>query len=200
MVRIGISVEGPTEERFVKVVLGPYLAQKGKYITPISMGGGVNIDRAKSELKKIAYSFEYVTTLYDFYGFQKKQADETKESLEKKLTESVHEGVKGKLIPYIQMYEFEGLLFSCPESMEIVLKEGGVKKWADNTLKEFDHNPELINNSKETAPSKRLEKDTGYRKMTHGPNIALEAGVDKIRNMCKGFDSWISRLEAIEEK
>ena len=72
MVRIGISVEGPTEERFIKAVLGPYLLAKGINITPISMGGDVNVDRAKNELKRIANSFEYVTTLYDFYGFKKK--------------------------------------------------------------------------------------------------------------------------------
>ncbi|MFT5260631.1 MAG: hypothetical protein ACI810_002386 [Gammaproteobacteria bacterium] len=52
MVRIGISVEGPTEERFVKAVLAPYLLGKGIYITPISMGGDVSVDRAKGELKK----------------------------------------------------------------------------------------------------------------------------------------------------
>ena len=35
MVRIGISVEGQTEEIFVKKVLAPYLAQKNLFMTPI---------------------------------------------------------------------------------------------------------------------------------------------------------------------
>ena len=52
MVRIGISVEGTTEERFVEMVLSPYLAQKNIYITPISMNGDVKLDRVKSELDR----------------------------------------------------------------------------------------------------------------------------------------------------
>ena len=123
MVRIGISVEGLTEERFVKTVLAPYLVVKNIYITPISIGGGVNVDKVKSELKKIAFSFDYVTTLYDFYGFSRKEDGETKGSLEQRIIDAVHDGVKDKLIPYIQMYEFEGLLFSSPEAIANVLMD-----------------------------------------------------------------------------
>lgn len=197
MVRIGISVEGPTEERFVKTVMAPYLSGKGIYITPVSIGGGVNIDRARTELKKIAASFDVVTTLYDFYGFQKKSSNDTKETLEGKIEEAVHEGIRSKLIPYVQMYEFEGLLFSCPEAMERGLDEVGAKEWCQNVLNDFDGNPELINNSFMTAPSKRLEKDTGYRKITHGPNIAKEIGIEKIRKKCAGFNEWMNKLEAL---
>jgi Domain of unknown function (DUF4276) len=199
MVRIGISVEGPTEERFVKSVLVPYLAARSVYITPISMGGCVNLDRARSELKKISNNFDYVTTLYDFYGFQDKAEDESKESLENKLIQAVHDGVRPKLIPYIQMYEFEGILFSCPISMQRALNEEGVTNWAIKILEDFNNNPESINNSKQTAPSKRLENCTGYRKTTHGPNIANEIGIDKIREMCAGFNEWMVRIEMLAQ-
>lgn len=195
MVRVGISVEGLTEERFIKLVLEPYLSPKDIYVTPISMGGDVSVDKAKSELKKIANNFDYVTTLYDFYGFKNKKDGDNKETLEKRILDSVHHGVKQKLIPYIQMYEYEGLLFSCPDSMENTLQETGIKDWATGILNEFGNDPESINNSIETAPSKRLEANSGYRKTTHGPNIAAEIGIDKIRKMCSGFDCWISKLE-----
>ena len=69
MVRLGISVEGTTEERFVKMLLVPYLSEEGIYATPISIGGDVKIDRIKHELQQISYSFDYVSTFYDFYGF-----------------------------------------------------------------------------------------------------------------------------------
>ncbi len=198
MVRIGISVEGPTEERFVKTVLAPYLVVKNIYITPISMGGGVNVDKVKSELKKIAFSFDYVTTLYDFYGFSRKEDGETKVTLEQRIIDAAHDGVKDKLIPYIQMYEFEGLLFSSPEAIANVLMDEQLSEWATEILNEFNNNPELINDSIETAPSKRLERDTSYRKTTHGPNIASATGIDKIRAMCPGFDAWLSQLEGLQ--
>ena len=197
MVRVGISVEGPTEERFVKAVLAPYLATKNIFITPISMGGDVNVDRVRSELKNIGLSFDYVSTLYDFYGFKKKREGDNKASLEQRIFEVVHESIKPKLIPYIQMYEFEGLLFSCPDGMERGLNETGVKEWCQSILDSFDRNPEKINNSAETAPSKRLEKETSYRKTTHGPNIAKEIGIEKIREMCSGFNEWLNKLEAL---
>ncbi|BFM50669.1 DUF4276 family protein [Marinomonas sp. THO17] len=195
MVRIGISVEGSTEERFVKRVLGQYLATKGIYMTPISMGGDVNVERAKNELKKIANNFDFVTTLYDFYGFKKRLDGESKEDLENRLMDSAHEAIRSKFIPYVQMYEFEGLLFSCPESMERGLNESGVQQWCQNVLAEFNDNPESINNSVETAPSKRLLKHTKYRKTTHGPNIAAEIGIPKMREMCIGFHEWLCKIE-----
>jgi hypothetical protein len=197
MVRVGLSIEGPTEERFVKAVLAPYLATKDIFITPISMGGDVNVDRVRSELKNISPSFDYVSTLYDFYGFKKKREGDNKESLEQHIFDVVHENIKPKLIPYIQMHEFEGLLFSCPEGMERGLNEAGVKEWCQSILDSFDRDPEKINNSPETAPSKRLEKETSYRKTTHGPNIAKEIGIEKIREMCTGFNEWLNKLEAL---
>ncbi|MFZ2452493.1 MAG: DUF4276 family protein [Methylovulum miyakonense] len=197
MVRIGISVEGTTEERFIKTLLAPHLSKMGIYITPVSINGNVSVDRVKHELQNLAYSFDYVTTFYDFYGFKRKAEGETKTTLEAKIKESLKKGLRGKLIPYIQMYEFEGLLFSSPEAIAVVLQNGSLSEWASNILMEFNNNPEKVNDSPQTAPSKRLEQSTNYRKTTHGPNIAAEIGLAKLRNMCTGFDDWLTQLESL---
>ncbi len=198
MIRIGISVEGETEEIFIETVLEPYLSAKGIYIKPILMRGNVSVDRVKDQLKRFANNYDHVTTLYDFYGFKKKADDESKESLENRIMEAVDEWIKPKLIPYIQMYEFEGLLFSCPDAMARGLDEPGVKKWCQDVLSEFSDNPEKINNSVESAPSKILEKKINYyNKTTHGPNIANKTGIEKIREKCAGFDAWLKKLEAL---
>lgn len=197
MVRIGISVEGVTEERFVKMVLAPYLADKQIFVTAISMGGDVKLDRVRAELKKIAYGFDYVSTFYDFYGFKGRADDESKGSLERKMKDHVHENIRNRIIPYIQMYEFEGLLFSSPEALATHLQDPSVIEWSTQVLHEFENNPERINNSKETAPSKRLGQRTKYRKTTHGPNIAKEIGIEKLREMCNGFDEWLNQMEEL---
>jgi len=203
MVRVGISVEGTTEERFVRMVLAPYLEQKQIYITPISMGGDVKLGRVKSELKKIANSFDYVTTFYDFYGFKGKLDSDTKASLEQKMHSHAHASIQAKLIPYVQMYEFEGLLFSCPTAMGSVLThldfQATVEVWAQGILAQFESNPEKINDSPQTAPSKRLEGNTNYRKTTHGPNIAKQIGMQKLRDVCAGFNDWVTRLEQLAD-
>ncbi|RKZ44353.1 MAG: hypothetical protein DRR16_29185 [Candidatus Parabeggiatoa sp. nov. 3] len=198
MVRIGISVEGATEERFIKMSLVPHLAKQGIFVTPVSMGGNVSVDRVRHEINQLIYHFDIVTTFYDFYGFKRKQKRETKESLEAQILESVPKTMRGKMIPYIQMYEFEGLLFSSPSAIAFVLQQDEIEPWAQAILRQFNGNPELINNSSQTAPSKRLAS-TPYRKTTHGPNIAKEIGLEVLRKKCKGFDDWLSRLEALTE-
>ncbi|MFT4925063.1 MAG: hypothetical protein ACI8WB_001153 [Phenylobacterium sp.] len=197
MVRLAISVEGPTEERFVISVLAPYLLARGIFMQPISLGGNVSVDRIKHEIGKLIYSFDYVTTLYDFYGFRKKAADETKESLEKKIAVGLNHQLSHRFIPYIQMYEFEALLFTSPEAIGAVFNRDDLVGWAQDILSQFNGNPEAINDSVQTAPSKRFEQHTPYRKTTHGPDIARAIGIDKIRQCCAGFDDWLNCLEGL---
>jgi len=138
-----------------------------------------------------------VTTFYDFYGFKNKQVGETKKSLEARILESMSEKLREKCIPYVQMYEFEGLLFSSPSIIASVLQRDNIKPWAEDILHRFKGNPKLINDSPQTAPSKRLV-ETPYRKTTHGPNIAKEIEIDALREKCTGFDDWLNKLEALQ--
>lgn len=198
MVRIGLSVEGTTEERFVKQVLYPHLINHDICVVPISMRGNISLERAAHELKKLANNFDYVSTFYDFYGF-KRRPDEVKSGndLAAGLALSVGEGVGARLIPYIQMYEFESLLFSCPKGMAVALQTPEAENWCRQILAQFDGNPELINDSPMTAPSKRLERETTYKKTIDGPKIAQEIGLTKIREKCQGFDQWLSSIEGL---
>ncbi len=175
----------------------PYLSQKQIYVTPVSINGNVSVDRIKHELRNLAYNFDYVSTFYDFYGFKGKVAGETKISLESRIKGSIKEEIRGRLIPYIQMYEFEGLLFSSPEHIAVVLQSESLNVWANDILISFNNNPEKVNDSTETALSKRLEKFTNYRKTTHGPNIAQQIGLAKMRTMCPGFNDWLTELERL---
>jgi hypothetical protein len=81
---------------------------------PQDMRGNISIDRVSRKLNSLVDNYDFVTTLYDFYGFGKRglENDETKETLEKKIKESIKSNQQHKIIPYIQMYEFEALLFS----------------------------------------------------------------------------------------
>ena len=201
MVRLAISVEGQTEEKFVNKSLVPYLQKRKIYIQPILLAGGgdVYIPRVKKDLNNLARSFDKVTTFYDFYGFRGKDADENKESLEQKILDSVAVPLRDRIIPYVQMYEFEGLLFSSPAAIENNVHHNGLSDWATEILNEFDGDPERINDSEQTAPSKRLLKKTDYIKTVHGPEIALEIGLDRLREKCSGFNAWMNQLEELSK-
>ena len=60
--------------------------------------------------------------------------------------------------------------------------------------------PEEINDSRDTAPSKRLLRHIpDYRKVTDGPDAIHKAGLALVRNHCPRFDAWIKRLENLSE-
>ena len=82
MIRLAISVEGKTEEEFVKVVLAEHLRAKGVEPQPvlIGTGGNVTVQRLTSDMAKLYWSFDAVTSLVDFYGFRGK-ADRSVERL-----------------------------------------------------------------------------------------------------------------------
>lgn len=200
MVRLAISVEGPTEERFIKMVMVPYLQNKGVYAMPFTLGhtgGNVSFGRIRKDLNNLANRFDKVTTLYDFYGFRYKAVGENKAALEQKIMDCVAAPLRGRIIPYIQMYEFEGILFSSPEVIENNIQQTGLAEWANNILQQFGNDPEKINDSKETAPSKRLLHETNYLKTVHGPNIAKEIGLPVLRTKCTGFGAWLDTLETL---
>ncbi len=202
MVRLAISVEGQTEEKFIQKVIVPHLRGKGIYAVPLLLGrkgGDVSLPRIKKELNNLANSFDKVTTLYDFYGFRDKDNAENKVSLEKKIVATVATPLRGRIIPYIQMYEFEGLLFSSPEAIENNIQQTGLATWAHDVLQQCGNNPENINDSQQTAPSKRLLGKTTYIKTVHGPNIAMEIGLDVLRERCSGFGRWLNTLEVLQE-
>jgi hypothetical protein len=96
----------------------------------------------------------FVTTLYDFYGFKGLSDNETKKTLEEKIKNGVKQGQQHKIIPYVQMYEFEALLFSDSVKMASGLKTN--QDWINEVINDFS-DLETINNSKETAPSKRID-------------------------------------------
>jgi hypothetical protein len=123
-VRLAISVEGPTEYEFCREVLRSHLATfdvhiepkivvtKRNLVGPNATGGSVSIDRFRNEVRRLLPSFDYVSTLYDFYGFKGLLPGETPDALCLRMSESLEN--PPRLIPYIQVHEFEALLFSAP--------------------------------------------------------------------------------------
>jgi len=198
MVRVAISVEGLTEERFIKGLLFDHFVPLNIFLTPIDVHGNVSIDRVQRELENLAFSFDKVTTLYDFYGFKDRQPSETKASLEARIKARLNPRIASIVFPYVQMHEFEGLLFSSPAAIARhvqALNEQNISTWAQSILNSFNDDPEKINDSSVTAPSKRLEQNTSYKKTIDGPNIANEIGLQNIREQCAGFNNWITMME-----
>jgi hypothetical protein len=206
MIRIALSVEGQTENEFCKKVLTPFFRTCNIEMTPIIIttskdrcgrkhkGGCISIDRVKSEIQKLLSSYDYVTTLYDFYGFNDRQTNNIEE-LEQILFDLFN---NQKFIPYIQKYEFETLIFSKPEYFRDYFGSDKVTNAMQKIVDSYG-DIELINDSLETAPHKRLEKlfqleNEQYDKVFHGEGIAFDIGLQEIRNSAKRFNNWVERI------
>ena len=207
MIRVAISVEGQTENEFCKKILAPFFREKNIELTPIIIstkrkrcgtkykGGCVNLDRVKSELSKLLTSFDYVTTFYDLYGFDITPIL-TASELEVKIGSLFS---NRKLIPYIQQYEFETLLFSKPAYYEEYFSEVSVKIEFEEIIKSCG-GVEAINNTRETAPSKRMSNifsryNENYDKVFHGNGIAEDIGLDVILSQCPRFRLWVEKIQ-----
>lgn len=198
--RLAISVEGESEEIFVNQVLQPHLTNI--QIKPLNLYGGINLNRVTKELNNLLSSFDRVTTLYDFYKFDKKDGATNKQELEQKILDKVSLQLKSKLIPYIQMHEFEALFFANPDIIgEVIGFDSG--NWGNKILNQPNvcQDPEKINNSYSTTPKHKIqEKSNGrYKETIHAPLILRKIGLPKIREKCQGFNEWIMQLEKLGE-
>ena len=112
MTRLAISVEGETEEEFVKQSLVGHLQDTGIYAKPVLLGrarntvrggGNVTIQRLASEMRHLRGSFDAVTSLVDFYGFRGKRGKSPDE-----LIHAISSGTgrpdDRSMFPYVQVH------------------------------------------------------------------------------------------------
>ena len=202
MIRLAISVEGPTEEEFVKRVLAEHLRVMKVEPQPISLDGNVTVERLASDVARLVWDFDFVTSLVDFYGFRDKN-NATREELEQHILETVYKKVnrawdQSQVFPYVQQYEFEGLLFSNVSAFANAINASDERVEELRRIRARFPTPEDINDSRDTAPSKRIMGVIpGYRKVVAGSLVAMETGLETIRSECPRFDDWVRRLESL---
>jgi len=209
MIDLAIVVEGATEEMFVRSVLKAYLKCKDVDPEPFQIGAGrsgcggnVTIDELASDMHTYYefYGFNAVTSLVDFYGLSDEDGrspDQLVEAIQNKLREiSQNKELDGRFVfPYVQVYEFEGLLFSNVDVFKEEFDQAPVREL--RAIRSKFPTPEDINDSAKTAPSRRIRNLIGqrYQKSVNGPSLAAKIGLDTIREECRRFDEWLTRLE-----
>ncbi len=214
MTRVYLLVEGQTEETFVRELLAPHYARMGLYLTPILVGtspghkgGIVGYAKVRPQIERLCKRDRdaYVTTMFDLYAlpgdfpgktspqWQHQQTGVNKAALvEKELAADIGQR---NFIPYIQVHEFEALMFVEPKRFEEWADKHVVCKLQDIAATSA---PEDINDHPDTAPSKRiLAAMPAYQKTVHGPLIACDIGLDAMREACPHFAAWLERLDAL---
>jgi len=209
MKRLVFIVEGDTEIIFVDKHIIPYLVKKG-FNFPMhcqtivtnrkqhKKGGVTSFRKFENEvIRTFAQGNVIVTSLIDFFRLPNDFPGYTDNSHQIEEIENAvweHFDFNPDFIPYIQRHELEAIMFSSREGFELVIDDHRKLQQIDKILFQYT-NPEDINNSPETAPSKRLEKIFGYDKVDDGELILNMLTIDSILEKCPRFAEWINKIE-----
>ena len=218
MNRIRILVEGQTERAFVNKILSPYFYSCGVYLHALMFrrtGGICSYDRAKEIIKdSLKEDTSLVcTTMVDYYALPTEWPGRTQANrcmdykdkagtVEKAILEDITKQMGNtwnpvQFIPYVQMHEFEALLFSSPDKLAESL--GYMNLAADFlAIRNEFATPEEINDNYDTCPSRRIEnKFQDFKKIADGITAANNIGLEIMRLECPHFNEWIEKLERI---
>ena len=218
MSNIKILVEGQTEVLFVNSVLKPHFYERGIYIKPFLFQRAGGVPKYSISQKQILNTIKsdpscFCTTMVDFHGMPSDWPGRNQANCYQSITEkanaverSILEDVAGslgnafnphRLVPYVQMHEFEALLFSSPMKLAESL---GDKKLSSAflTMRNKFSTPEEINDHRDTCPSRRIEGVfQGFKKTINGITAAGRIGLETMRQKCPHFNEWVARLEDI---
>lgn len=224
-VEVCVVVEGQTEQTFVRHVLGPEMAKRGIFFhaaligKPGHKGGAVRFERAARDigifLAQRADTF--VSTMVDFFRIDPEWPGrrEVERSLQSGtrltaaqkaeiLETATHNEISAaypalraaeRFVPYIEMHEFEALLFSDATAFS---NATGIPAAALQSIRESHPNPEEINDDPENAPSQQIyRRFPRYRKVAMGKAAAEAIGIPAMRKQCPHFHDWLTRLEKL---
>lgn len=224
---LNIIVEGSSEENFVNDVMVKHFAALNIFVSARKIRTGwdrINNKPAKGGLLKyIKFKNDvlrwiqsdrgrvdtFYTSFIDLYAFPKDLespytapiqgiADHYRRvtALETAIAQDINHPT---FIPYVQLHEFEAFLLVDPDRLITMYPDG---QTVINRLKRDigNTNPEEINESPQTAPSKRIiQYLPAYegQKAQVGPLIAEDIGMAALRCKCPHFNEWIAKLESL---
>jgi len=218
--RVLALVEGYTERAFVSEVLAPELGRLGidlraRIVGKVGHKGGVR--RFESVRKDLCALLRqeprsFVTTMFDYYGLPSDwpglagakgkpplmAARCVEEAMARDICAAMGDPFeKARFIPYVQMHEFEALLFSAPAALANAVQCPSLKPQFEAVVTECGE-PEGIDDRPEKCPSKRIEAlARHYQKTVHGPIAAQRVGLARMRAACPHFAAWLGRLEGL---
>jgi hypothetical protein len=222
MKRLFIYVEGMTEEIFVERILWHYLINHGvrverplaakKDFDPAGPRGGFTnwpameadmrdwfADHPDSETTEARF-----TTLLDLYalpaevpGYPGLRAATTEAHVVAIEAAIQAQLAEPRFYPYLQRHESEALLLAHPASLAAIFP-GSAPALATLEAAIAGQNPEDINHGRDTHPAARIGMaipDYDELKASHAFWVAADVGLERMRNRCPRFHSWLGQWE-----
>jgi len=222
-----IIVEGSTEENFVNDVIVSHFSKINIFVSarkirtgwdrinhkPVK-GGLLQYIKFKNDVLRWIVSDRgrantFYSSFIDLYAFPKdtqspysKQIQNIVDHYEriKALEAAIAQDINHpNFISYVQLHEFEAFLLVDPDRLITMYpdKQTGINRLKRDIGKA---NPEEIDESPQTAPSKRIIQhlpEYEGQKAQVGPLVAKDIGLTVLRKKCSHFNDWITKLENI---
>ena len=205
-----VLCKGATERNFVVKTLAPHLRLRSVVAKPVDLGGTPSMASLHNQINNALADRRdhvFVTTMLDLYrlgnfpGNEAQTGEHVRTRIARIESALSARFANPNFIPYIQLHEFEALIFVDVEKIPIAFPDGE----ADHAVAKLkslvgDIEPELINERPNHAPSKRIiNLIEAYKpvKWSAGPEIVEEIGLLRVRNACPNFNQWVSRLESL---
>ena len=226
MRRLLVHIEGRTEFLFVNDILAPHLYNLGYVSVGARLMGGQRSSRSRGGVRPWesvrtiivnhlrSDSELVISTMVDYYGMPNDwpgranpftaamsvsdRAEEIEGALLQDMSDEMGSSFNpDRFIPYVMMHEFEAMLFSDCQAFATAIGRTDLSANFQAIRDEFG-SPEEIDDSPDTAPSKRIESlMPAYQKPTMGVQAAQIISIATIRNQCLHFDAWLHRLESL---
>ncbi|TCC36907.1 DUF4276 family protein [Kribbella sindirgiensis] len=217
--QMAVLVEGQTEAAFVQEILAPYLQSYGAYLTPVIVktsrladgttfkGGGMVWKHYERDLRKLLAATHYrcVSILVDFYAYPRNgpgaaccdRPHQPRQCAETRVREMERAIADPRFVPYVVLHEFETWVIAAASESGSVLGDVAVAEKLQAEADAVAGDVELLNDSRQTAPSKRVQRCwPDYDKVTDGIEAIREAGLEAVIARCPGLRSWIDQLLA----
>jgi len=218
--RLYITVEGPAEKAFADQALTPHFANYNIEVKPRVVltnrklgkrGGILDFTKIQGDLIRLMSQDRHpearFTTMIDFYALPPEfpgwgEARRRNGPVERvRVLEQALQAQFGdaRFLPYIQLHEFEALLY-CDLS-QLQRRLTGSEHGIVALQRETGHlQPEEINEGAHTAPSKRIINHLPVyerSKVRVGAPAAAAIGLSALRSKCPHFNDWLTRLEQL---
>jgi hypothetical protein len=216
--------EGHTERLFCNSVVAPNIAFRGIALSGTLVGkthnkkGGIRSWTIyRKELLRLAKerAGRHLTVMVDFYGMPEDWPGRAEanniakelrgQTVENAIRQNLAAELPGRLHPCVQLHEFESLLFVDPHTTALNLAvaagfddEKPLAQKLEQIKIECGGSVEAINDSRESAPSKRIKQlASAYDKTDLGPTIAADVTLPILRAGCPWLNRWLNALEQL---
>lgn len=218
--RLYITVEGQTEKDFAERALKPHLADYSIDVRPRVVvtnrkmgkrGGILDFDKIRGDLARLMKQDRHpetrFTTMVDLYALptafpgwdEARKQNHPGDKVAVLETALENEIGDARFLPFIQLHEFEALLYCDLSELQhrIADSQSGISALQREVQ---DLEPEEINEGSSTAPSKRIIRHVPIyerNKVRVGAPAAAAIGLPKLRLRCPHFGAWITKLEKL---